>query len=293
MATWETRILASADSQPGDNAKVRIPLNTDAPLGALKVTMRGTGGASGVANIETVFNTIRVVADGNNEVFKMNAESLLYQTMLDNNILEANVVTEADGANTEITWIISFGRPGFGMKDSLYNLPATKYKTLTLEIECGTIVAATAWAASSPLCYVEGTYYVGGAIRPFFKHIEEESHTSAAQTKYVELGAAGRLVRASLFASATVAADLTNASLELNNGGKILTPNSADEDIRIENAIDYGYNGTIPADWMVLDVARGGTDEGAYIMKGTDKARVKLTEGAGSTIRVFSTSIVN
>jgi len=288
MGWFETRKVSPV-VEVGDSVTARYDLPTDGAICSIHLNIVGTGGASSVANIESVFTNIRVIGNNGNVLWKNNlgtdlAELNAWTYALD----EAQIVTEADGANTEWNAYIDFGRPKMKGRDPKYNLWAPGFKQLKLQIDCGTVVGAAKWAAANPASTLSVVIYHGGSPKPIGRWFEETSFASSAATTYENLSAQGELTATYISASATIATDIVEVNTEIDNG-RITLDEGVDSLMLRRLAMQQSFHDidSIPTLVLISQFSTPGEFTGAFnLNNGQHKARLKIEQLAGSTVRI-------
>lgn len=278
---------AQEDAACTSTGTLRYDVTTPNPISGFMLHWHGTGGSGTVATCEAAITDVRVIGDG---LFLKNYNRNDAEDIVKYVYGTATPTTNADGAETNASLLIMFGR---WLWDDLYNLDGSNYNKIEVEVVYSGAVGATKWASNYPLLDINIIEKINGrAGAGWLKSIEIDEHTSAAQTKTLDLNAgpnAPKLARIYTFCT-NAEADLTDFKLYCNNGALVL----ADGDYNAYEQYQMSYYdlAATMSDNIMIDVAGPRVLNNPYDASRASNVRLEYSEAAGSTIRTVVEEIV-
>lgn len=264
-----------------------VNLPTSNFIGSLDIRLSGTGG-SGTVALDDIITKVEVIANGSAVIKSLSGGDLRRIATFDTGVVPE--IVEGTSAAAGITVPVSFGRY---VRDLLCMLPAKIFKTLQLKITTGALIAETVFAAGTVKLDVVCEEYVSNddpLSKLILKDTEVESHSSAAQTKDIELPLGNRYRRAMVFCT-NGQDDLTQIQVRINNGAVI--PLTTRYDISLnEDTLEYKLNAAF-TDVTMVDFDKRGDLSGCLVSSRFNDLKLRYSEAAGSTIRTVTQEVVS
>lgn len=284
---WLKTILEDNSAVADGTTSISVDLPTSNFIGNIDVRLSGTGG-SGTIVVDDIVTKVEVIANGSAVIKSLSGADLRRIATFDTGVVPE--ITEATSAATSITVPVNFGRY---VRDLLCILPAKIFKTLQLKITTGTIIASTVWATNTVKLDVTCEEYVSNddpLSKLILKDTELESHTSAAQTKFVTLPLGNRYRRAMVFCT-NGQADLTQIQVRINNGAVIPLTTRFDVSLN-EDTLEYKLHAAF-TDVTMVDFDKRGDLSGCLVSSRFNDLKLRYAEAAGSTIRTVTQEVVS
>ncbi|MBA7683794.1 hypothetical protein ES703_92179 [subsurface metagenome] len=288
VGEWLRTILEDHVAVGDAVTSITVPLPTSNFIGGLDIRLSGTGG-SGTVVLDDIITKVEVIANGSAVIKSLSGGDLRRIATFDTGVVP-EITEDSDGTADGITVPVSFGRY---VRDLLCMLPAKIFKTLQLKITTGTLIATTVFATGTVKLDVVCEEYVSNddpLSKLILKDTEVESHTSAAQTKDIELPLGNRYRRAMVFCTEGQT-DLELIQVRINNGAVI--PLTTRYDISLfEDTLEYKLNAAF-TDVTMVDFDKRGDLSGCLVSSRFNDLKLRYTEQAGSTIRTVTQEVVS
>ena len=287
VGEWLRTILEDHTAVADATTSISIDLPVSNFISNIDIRLSGTGG-SGTVVLDDIITKVEVIANGSAVIKSLSGADLRRIATFDTGVVPE--IVEGTGAAAGITVPVNFGRY---VRDLLCMLPAKIFKTLQLKITTGTLIATTVFATGTVKLDVVCAEYVSNddpLSKLILKDTEVESHTSAAQTKDIELPLGNRYRRAMVFCT-NGQTDLEKIQLRINNGAVI--PLTTRYDISLyEDTLEYKLHAAF-TDVTMVDFDKRGDLSGCLVSSRFNDLKLRYTEQAGSTIRTVTQEVVS